>query len=256
MDKFFTCFFNGKEYRGVFYPNDIQTTDLYKQALEFGQITLKTIIADKNLNTVLSAKDKKLFVSNIGRLGKADSNKVAFKLSISSKIIEKPIFCTPVSVYFPKIKDICQWNEIAQTIFEEEGIYGVYGLKDKSILDNLLWSINQNSIIFGINRFPTICDKAAHIWYQIARFQAFNNGNKRTAFIATTIFLKNNFLIFDLSSFDSSNNMEKELYSVSRKIAQGQYSEKNVKKFIISHVKINFDRVQLYFKLLVKNQKK
>ncbi|MBA1392659.1 hypothetical protein EQ500_02015, partial [Lactobacillus sp. XV13L] len=132
----------------------------------------------------------------------------------------------------------------------------IYGLKDKALIDNLLWSINQNSIMFGKNRFPTVCAKAAHIWYQIARFQAFNNGNKRTAFIAATIFLKNNFLEFDSDTFiHPSQKMEEEMYYVSKKVAKEQYSEKDVMNFIIAHVKVDFDTMQMIFKELAKRQK-
>ncbi|WP_243148624.1 Fic family protein [Oenococcus sicerae] len=56
----------------------------------------------------------------------------------------------------------------------------------------------MNQEAFGVDFHPTIIDKAAFLWYSIATKQLFNNGNKRTAFLSTIMFLKFNFLNFPI----------------------------------------------------------
>ncbi|MBA1393480.1 hypothetical protein EQ500_06305, partial [Lactobacillus sp. XV13L] len=63
MIKLTRIFYNGKEYRGIFCPNDIQTTDLELQVYEFGQIALNTLVADKKLDSFLNDEEKKITVS-------------------------------------------------------------------------------------------------------------------------------------------------------------------------------------------------
>ncbi len=144
---------------------------------------------------------------------------------------------------YPTLNEIINWNETAQKLFEENGIYGFFGLKDPSIIKHLLYII-KNSIVFGEDQFPTVITKAARIWYEIARFQAFNNGNKRTALLATVSFLMNNQLFFN---FD---DIENTLYTISKKIASNKYKEKDVQIFIFNNVKVNFDLMNAVFKEL------
>ncbi len=59
--------------------------------------------------------------------------------------------------------------------------------------DNLHWVLDvvQYSV-FGIERYPTIFDKAAIIAWIIIVGHVFTDGNKRTAFVASTVFLLEN----------------------------------------------------------------
>ncbi|OIM35528.1 death-on-curing protein, partial [Oenococcus oeni] len=111
-------------------------------------------------------------------------------------------------------------NNQAETIFTEDGIYG---LKDRNGLDSVLALMNQET--FGRDYYPTIIDKASFLWYTIATKQLFHNGNKRTAFLSALIFLKINF--FNLIV----NNSEK-LYKISIDIAEGRMPQERLKKFI------------------------
>ncbi|OIL77776.1 type II toxin-antitoxin system death-on-curing family toxin, partial [Oenococcus oeni] len=107
------------------------------------------------------------------------------------------------------IDNMIDLNNQAETIFTEDGIYG---LKDRNGLDSVLALMNQET--FGRDYYPTIIDKASFLWYTIATKQLFHNGNKRTAFLSALIFLKINF--FNLIV----NNSEK-LYKISIDIAEG-----------------------------------
>ncbi|MHA5107695.1 death-on-curing protein [Oenococcus oeni] len=119
-------------------------------------------------------------------------------------------------------------NNQAETIFTEDGIYG---LKDRNGLDSVLALMNQET--FGRDYYPTIIDKASFLWYTIATKQLFHNGNKRTAFLSALIFLKINF--FNLIV----NNSEK-LYKISIDIAEGRMPQERLEKFISDNCLLDF----------------
>ncbi|MHA5102323.1 death-on-curing protein [Oenococcus oeni] len=119
-------------------------------------------------------------------------------------------------------------NNQAETIFTEDGIYG---LKDRNGLDSVLALMNQET--FGRDYYPTIIDKASFLWYTIATKQLFHNGNKRTAFLSALIFLKINF--FNLIV----NNSEK-LYKISIDIAEERMPQERLKKFISDNCLLDF----------------
>lgn len=152
----------------------------------------------------------------------------------------------PIDIIFPSLDDVCNWNEKAQKIFEEEGIYGLYGLKDPGIITNLL-SVVKNSVVFGQDVFPTVTAKAAHIWHVIAKYQAFNNGNKRTAFMTAQLFLEANQFYFVV---DNDQELEDALYKASVKIAVGEYTEQDVQKFIYDNIKVDFKKMNEIFKAI------
>lgn len=80
---------------------------------------------------------------------------------------------------------------------------------------------------------------------EIARYQAFSNGNKRTALLATVDFLQNSFLKIDISP---EKQMENELYGISLRIANGQYDKQNVVGFIKANAIINFKMIDYVVK--------
>jgi death-on-curing protein len=66
----------------------------------------------------------------------------------------------------------------------------MYGIRDKNSLDSISQSLNQ--IVFDVELYPTIIDKAAQLWFSLINSHCFYNGNKRTALAATYVFLKQN----------------------------------------------------------------
>ncbi|WEV56116.1 type II toxin-antitoxin system death-on-curing family toxin [Ligilactobacillus acidipiscis] len=176
----------------------------------------------------------------------SQNSKNDINVEIKTDDDRKCFLYVPIDIIFPSLDDICDWNELAQKIFEEEGIYGLYGLKDPGIIANLL-SVVESSVVFGQDMFPTVTAKAAHIWHIIAKYQAFNNGNKRTAFMTAYIFLgANHFFIVA----DNDKELEEKLYEVSVKIAEGKYTEKDVQRFIYENIKVDFDEMNKRFKVM------
>jgi len=67
---------------------------------------------------------------------------------------------------------------------------GLPGIRDKKLLLSALHA--PKASFNGQEMYPTICEKAAVYLYHIAKNHPFNDGNKRTAFVATLAFLKAN----------------------------------------------------------------
>ena len=141
---------------------------------------------------------------------------------------------------FPSVEDIIKLNKEAQSLFEEEGIYGVAGLKDRGIVETAVNNIGKNSVVFGQDQFPTVSRKAAHLWFKLARYQAFNNGNKRTGLLATLNFLENNSYHVQYEELNLDKNY---FYAVSKKIANDEWSEKDIQNFILKVCKLNLKEV-------------
>jgi death-on-curing protein len=79
----------------------------------------------------------------------------------------------------------------AELIIINEEIIGTRTqLRDVDLLESAI--IRPQSSAFGEDAYPTISDKAAALFHSLARNHAFVDGNKRTATIATIIFLEHN----------------------------------------------------------------
>lgn len=143
-------------------------------------------------------------------------------------------------INLPSVEDIVELNKEAQSLFEEEGIYGVAGLKDRGIVETAISNIGRNSVVFGQDQFPTIPQKAAHLWFKLARYQAFNNGNKRTGLLATLNFLENNSYHVQYEELNLDKNY---FYAVSKKIANDEWDEKDIQNFILKICKLNLKEV-------------
>ena len=139
---------------------------------------------------------------------------------------------------FLDMEEIIRLNKEADKIFHEDGFYG---LKDVGLIENLLYNV-EYSETFGVDRYPTLIDKASHLWFMIARYQAFHNGNKRTGMLATLTFLQANF--YDI---ETENNLENDLYNVSLDIALGRMDEKDVADFLLNHMIIDLDVMNSYY---------
>lgn len=75
-------------------------------------------------------------------------------------------------------------------IINEEIIGARTQLRDVDLLESAI--IRPQSSAFGEDAYPTMPDKAAALFHSLARNHAFVDGNKRTATVATIIFLEHN----------------------------------------------------------------
>lgn len=152
------------------------------------------------------------------------------QLLVRNKSSELSIQIENCKMNYLTVNDIIHLNEDAQSLFEEEGIYGVAGLKDRGIVETAVNNIGKNSVIFGEDQFPTISQKAAHFWFKLARYQAFNNGNKRTGLLVALNFLENNNYHVQYEELKLDKNY---FYVVSKKIATGEWDEQKIREFIL-----------------------
>lgn len=152
------------------------------------------------------------------------------QLLVRNKSSELSIQIENCKMNYLTVNDIIHLNEDAQSLFEEEGIYGVAGLKDRRIVETAVNNIGKNSVIFGEDQFPTISQKAAHLWFKLARYQAFNNGNKRTGLLVALNFLENNNYHVQYEELKLDKNY---FYVVSKKIATGEWDEQKIREFIL-----------------------
>ena len=67
---------------------------------------------------------------------------------------------------------------------------GLPGVRDKNLLHSALDA--PKAAFGGQEMYPTIYAKAAAYLYHLTRNHPFNDGNKRTAFVATIAFLQGN----------------------------------------------------------------
>ncbi|MGJ9384210.1 type II toxin-antitoxin system death-on-curing family toxin [Salipaludibacillus sp. CF4.18] len=64
------------------------------------------------------------------------------------------------------------------------------GVKDEGLLESALHRPKQT--IVGEDAYPSLWEKAAVLFQSVSRNHAFYNGNKRTSFAVTELFLKKN----------------------------------------------------------------
>ncbi len=67
---------------------------------------------------------------------------------------------------------------------------GMQGVRDEGVLESCL--AQPKMVVFGVERFPTLIEKAAAYCFFIVRNHPFFDGNKRTGFVAALHFLRMN----------------------------------------------------------------
>jgi death-on-curing protein len=79
---------------------------------------------------------------------------------------------------------------------------GLHGIRDKNLLLSAVDT--PKAAMFGQELYPTIYNKAAAYLYHIVCNHPFLDGNKRTGFIVTILFLKANdtSIVFDKKEFE------------------------------------------------------
>ena len=88
-------------------------------------------------------------------------------------------------------------KEIHRKIIEETG--GTYGILSPSNLENCIEAPKTG--ISGLNHYKSVIEKAAILLYNVVKLHPFLDGNKRTAFVATAVFL-------DLNGYDIDVKLE------------------------------------------------
>ena len=99
------------------------------------------------------------------------------------------------SIYYLSADDLFQMNTfLIQTYSPAEQI----GIKDRNALE--MASNQPAPFVFDVDRYPTIEEKAAILMINIATKHCFYNANKRTAVMATDLFLQLNGYDFQLDT--------------------------------------------------------
>lgn len=152
-----------------------------------------------------------------------------------SKTITK-ILSVQINNYYFEPGDLIAINNNAQKIFVEDGVYGIQGVKEPGQLDYICNRL-KNSYMFDKDTLPTLLDKAVFLWMRLAKNQSFQNGNKRTALLAMSLYLYMNYV--NLSSSLSLLNIY-EQYSIM--IAKDEIGADELKKFLSKNISYDFDR--------------
>ncbi len=93
-------------------------------------------------------------------------------------------------------------------------LYNDNGIRDAVALSSAVAEPQQGA--FGVEFHPTLTDKAAVLFRGIARNHAFIDGNKRTALVATDVFLRGNGRALNVDT--------EELVTLTLDVAQGHIS--------------------------------
>lgn len=113
-------------------------------------------------------------------------------------------------------------------MFEEDGVYGVAGIKDRKLLESSVESIKIDKM-FNTSIYPTILIKAAQLWLSLAKNHCFANGNKMTSLLATIDFLNLNCYTLDYD-FDDLY-----LYEYTKSIIENRLSNKDICDWLLTH---------------------
>lgn len=113
---------------------------------------------------------------------------------------------------------------------------GVYAVRDKSLFESLPNQLFASA--FGEFVYPSILDKAAFLMYSLAKNHIFTNGNKRTAVVATHMFLMELGIMF--IEKEPNEDLFKKAYNFVIEIAQSQTSQqletiRKIKMFIFKN---------------------
>ncbi|PQC28023.1 type II toxin-antitoxin system death-on-curing family toxin [Enterococcus mundtii] len=92
-----------------------------------------------------------------------------------------------MSIYYLEAKDIIKMNVIQIKKYSPNKPIGV---KDVNALEMCVGQLQASA--FGEEVYPSIYEKAAILLIQLIKKHPFHNANKRTAFLATFVFLKIN----------------------------------------------------------------
>jgi len=218
------------------------TTDKTIDGIAFGGETISGIVFDCLQTVQQYTEVAKLLLSSydFGNVKSVNFNRIASgvkSISIESdrKPVSDPFIFIQRPLVIPSVKDIIDWNDRAQEVYPEDGAYGIRGVKDRGILEYTV-EMAKDSMMFGEDRYPTVASKSAFVWFRIAKYQAFQNGNKRTAMVAALIMLHSNGY-----DFIYHEGLKKELVEASLEIANDNLTVEEITNYICENCKINAD---------------
>lgn len=129
---------------------------------------------------------------------------------MTSKPIIRPLVETVISIHEELISKIG----------------GMNGIRDENLLD---MSINSPFHTFGgIDLYPSLIDKAAHLVFSLIKNHPFLDGNKRVGVTVMIIFLKSNGIEIDCTN--------EELVELGLSLADGSFDENRAKEWIKNHI--------------------
>jgi death-on-curing protein len=129
---------------------------------------------------------------------------------MTSKPIIRPLVETVISIHEELISKIG----------------GMNGIRDENLLD---MSINSPFHTFGgIDLYPSLIDKAAHLVFSLIKNHPFLDGNKRVGVTVMIIFLKSNGIEIDCTN--------EELVELGLSLADGSFDENCAKEWIKNHI--------------------
>lgn len=213
----------GSYFRGVQYSGQLVTPfDTAEQQQEVSELLVKTY--------------KEHFGGDIDQVVPVDLQVdfEVFGLNILyHRQVQNRIFLFPIQTVAPDIDNLIEYNSKAQQIYREDGVYGESGVRDRGHLENVAYTL-KNPYVYDVNRHPSILNKAAFLWSQIAGLQAFSNGNKRTAMVATLVFLHSNGY-----DFVFRKGLRQELIDFSVQIAVKEVDIDEISGHIFDNVRLN-----------------
>ncbi|WP_164509318.1 type II toxin-antitoxin system death-on-curing family toxin [Companilactobacillus jidongensis] len=225
--------FQGKKFSGL----ALNSYEGEEQLEEFLMIFRKTYVQefDKNIDEIR-------FINNLNKV----SNKSIYTMQVhnSDKTINNFLY-EQDTLITPTVENVISYNTNAQAIYQEEGTYGIEGVSD---LNHIAYTVDmvRDSVRFGEDQLPTIAYKAAYIWFKIAKFQAFKNGNKRTAMVSALVFLHSNSY-----NFQFKNGIKDELINMSQRIAQFKETDKEaldlIHEYLLDNVVLNLNNREWKF---------
>ncbi|MEN2256140.1 type II toxin-antitoxin system death-on-curing family toxin [Enterococcus faecium] len=105
-----------------------------------------------------------------------------------------------MSIHYLEAKDIIKMNVIQIKKYSPNEPLGV---KDANALEMCVGQLRASA--FGEEVYPSIYEKAAILLIQLIKKHPFHNANKRTAFLATFVFLKINGQLLAIDQKDAVN---------------------------------------------------
>ncbi|EAD2139787.1 type II toxin-antitoxin system death-on-curing family toxin [Listeria monocytogenes] len=115
---------------------------------------------------------------------------------------------------------IIEINNYLQKLTENV-VKPMYGIRDENSLHLIFQSLDQE--VFGVELHPTIFDKASYLWYSLANYHCFYNGNKRTALVTTYLYLR-------LNGFNLK--IDSRFYDISMNIVEFHMEQEKIKEII------------------------
>jgi death-on-curing protein len=110
-------------------------------------------------------------------------------------------------------------------IVESSG--GSVGIRDKGLIESALTRAYNS--FDGIDLYPDIIDKISVITFSLINNHGFLDGNKRIGIAVMLLLLKLNDIKIEYSQI--------ELINLGLIIAKSEYSESDIKKWLIEHIK-------------------